>query len=352
MSVPERSQVVIACPNCGTRYQLAYATIGAKGRTVACANCGQSWEAHAAPPGETDFSALAEAALDEKMIAEERRQQARREASLAAQATAREARKQSREAARAAAEARAAAKAGVVPPSAADATSEAGHQLTLEAIRAAVAIPAAAAPSGTPQRRHDDLALRPVTFDHRSPSAQLRRLGRIGTALALVGILGGGIIGRGVIVEQFPALAGVYAALGLGVNVVGLEFADVRTLRSLSEGRDVLIVSGHIRSVARRTVALPQVIVTLIGAAGESLYEWSVEPQTADLEPGESISFETRLTAPPANARDVRLTFANARSQSPTARPGTRRALPPPATATAKGLMSGPADWAAAAGRK
>ena len=74
MPAPEASQVVIACPHCGTRYHVPYAAIGAKGRTVACAHCGQSWEAHAAkPPRQKDFDELAEEALDEKMVAEERR---------------------------------------------------------------------------------------------------------------------------------------------------------------------------------------------------------------------------------------------------------------------------------------
>ena len=38
MSSPDLQTVVIACPNCGTRYQVPYATIGAAGREVQCAH--------------------------------------------------------------------------------------------------------------------------------------------------------------------------------------------------------------------------------------------------------------------------------------------------------------------------
>ena len=103
---------------------------------------------------------------------------------------------------------------------------------------------------------------------------------------------------------------------GLEVNVVGLEFEGVRTLKSLQQGAEVLVVDGKVRSVAGHEVILPQVIVTLLGAKGESLYEWSVSPKAAELEPGEVVAFETRLTAPPAAATGVRLTFATARLQS------------------------------------
>ncbi len=47
MSSPDLQTVVIACPNCGTRYQVPYATIGTAGREVQCAQCSKPWHANA-----------------------------------------------------------------------------------------------------------------------------------------------------------------------------------------------------------------------------------------------------------------------------------------------------------------
>jgi predicted Zn finger-like uncharacterized protein len=42
--------MIITCPNCQTRYQIAPESLGESGRTVRCSGCGQRW--FAAPPAE------------------------------------------------------------------------------------------------------------------------------------------------------------------------------------------------------------------------------------------------------------------------------------------------------------
>ncbi|MCA3254352.1 MAG: zinc-ribbon domain-containing protein, partial [Alphaproteobacteria bacterium] len=37
--------MIIACPSCGKRYQLADSAIGPEGRKVRCAACGETWHA-------------------------------------------------------------------------------------------------------------------------------------------------------------------------------------------------------------------------------------------------------------------------------------------------------------------
>src|SRR5262245_13380392 len=70
MSSANLAIVVIACPNCGTRYQVPYGTLGPAGREVQCAQCGKPWHATAeAPPAEAAapdviFNPADEAALD------------------------------------------------------------------------------------------------------------------------------------------------------------------------------------------------------------------------------------------------------------------------------------------------
>lgn len=345
MPAQEASQVVIACPHCGTRYHVPYAAIGAKGRTVACAHCGQSWEAHAAKPArQKGFDELAEEALDEKMVAEERRQLARREASLKAETAAREARVRARAAALAAAEVRAAAKAGEAAPS--TEAEAAAHQRTLDEIRAAVALKPDPAPldAATHKRQQHEFSQRQIDLHARLPMARMRRLARFVALAAVLTVGGGGVLMRGPIVEQLPGLAGMYAAIGLNVNVVGLEFQGVRTLKSLQQGAEVLVVDGKVRNVASHEVILPQVIVTLLGTRNESLYEWSVSPRASELELGEAVAFETRLTAPPAGATAVRLTFATARMQSKPAEVSSTASVAAPGGAAMATTPTGAGD--------
>jgi predicted Zn finger-like uncharacterized protein len=340
--------VVIACPYCGTRYQIPYGAIGAKGRNVLCAQCGRSWEAHAeapaavAPPPpssrpaiepEKDFDALAEEMLDEKFVIEEQRQKARREAALRAQVEEKAARVKSRAAPEADANARAeaavkaemearaaaialateATKAAGAPADAARPVRSPEHQRTLDDIRAAVGSGTGGTAEPDPTTRlfqQHAFSRRQQVLRNKLPMARLRRLVRLSAAGLLVLLIGGGVLARGPLVLQFPQLAAPYAAIGLPVNVIGLEFRNVHTLQSLQQGSELLAVEGDITSVAGHEVPVPEVIITLLGAEGRALYEWSMTPKAQELEPGEHLSFSTQLTQPPAGAREVRLSFA------------------------------------------
>jgi predicted Zn finger-like uncharacterized protein len=287
MASPLPSAVVIACPRCGTRYQLAGEAIGPKGRKVSCANCGEIWQARAAPrPGPDDpdvlFDEAAERALDAGFAAEER----------------------------AAAE-----------PVPSDPTEEARLR-TIAEIKAVIA-PKPKIVDATPDAAGDKA--RQMAFDKRqaalsrqSPLARARRVLRLAGVSVLVVAIVGAVAFRTEIVRQFPDLAGAYEALGLGVNIVGLEFRDVTTLVTLRGGQNVMRVDGRIYSVAVRDVVVPPIVVTLLDDAGARLYEWSVLPQARDLEPGEVVDFSTQLTSPPQGAARVRLTFTDGRARSET----------------------------------
>ena len=331
MPAPEPQTVIISCPHCGTRYQVAYGTIGAKGRTVQCAHCQKSWHAEAEPPPppprpqlrpvakkaieiedkDVQFGDLAEKLLDEQLAEEERRHLARRAANKQAdldEAAAKVAERLATEE-RAAAE-RLAAKA------AAEAEAEAAKKGArgLDDVTAAIAPKAEVASQKPDAASHHLVQLafwrRQASLNDSLPIARMRRTARMAGFLALVVVVGGGILFRFPIVQQFPQLAGVYDAVGLGVNVVGLAFRDVHTVKALQQGDEVLMVNAKIYSVSNLQVPVPPVVVTLIGPNGNTVYEWSVIPKAAELEPGEVVNFETQVTAPPNGANRVNLSFA------------------------------------------
>jgi predicted Zn finger-like uncharacterized protein len=301
MASPKSQSVVIVCPHCSTRYQVPADTLGPKGRQVSCAHCGKAWQATAvefitraeprpapkpvevprvARPKDDDrmFDADAEAELDAAFAAE---QQAVAETNAAVTEQMR----------------------------------------SIEEIKAAIAPKApATSPVKVDQAKKSQLQ---KAFDQRQsslirqlPLAKVRRTARAVGLATLVLMIGAGIAFRTDIVRAFPDLAGTYQALGLGVNIVGLEFRDVKTLVSLRQGADVMQIDARIYSVSHDKVVVPSVVVTLLNDEHLPLYEWSVQPAVQKLGPGEVIDFTTQLNAPPAGATRVRLTFTNGRTQA------------------------------------
>lgn len=297
MRSPLSAMTVIVCPHCGTRYQVPMETLGPKGREVSCAHCSKSWQAvpghakaPAAPVKDPDqlFDAVAERDLDAAFAAEE-------------QAVA--------------------AEAAPVPDVE---TAPPDEQMrSIEEIKAAIApkVRASEQPGVDPKlkkKRDKAFAQRQNSLSARLPLARIRRAARLVTLGLLFALLGAGVIFRTEIVRSLPDLAGAYAALGMQVNIVGLEFRDVHTLLTLRSGANVIKVDARIYSVAPHTVVVPPVVVTLLDDHGAALYEWSVTPETRDLEPGEVVDFTTQLSSPPAGATHVRLTFSGGQAQSET----------------------------------
>jgi predicted Zn finger-like uncharacterized protein len=284
--------MIITCPNCQTRYQVANDTIGAAGRKVQCANCQTAWQATAefprpaakprvvantSRPGSDDdrlFEISDEEGLDAVFAAEERLLAAQVEAANAA-------------------EWQDDINAAPLPKLK---TASPDAQLT--------------------SKQQRDFSKRRDALISSLPFAKVRRTLRLVGLVSLGCLVAGGIYFRTDIVRQLPDLNGIYQSVGLGVNVIGLEFRDVTTLLALKDGHDVMMIDAKIESVARRRVEVPQVVVTLLDANEEALYEWSVTPDIADLAPGEVVKFETQLASPPPTAERVKLTFINGRTQS------------------------------------
>jgi len=286
--------MIITCPHCQTRYQVTYEAIGSTGRKVQCAHCQQAWSQKPLDPdafGDADplVRDLAEDALDDVMTTEERR--------VSAELAERKA-------------------------EAADA-AEADELDSKDAAKVDQALI---------RKRQRALSRRQNAMVAQLPMARLRRAARVAGAVVLVGLLGGSYFGRVQVVEQFPAMAGAYAALGIHVNVVGLEFERLTTLRTLREGKEVLVVSAQITGLQKAPVAVPAVVVTLVNAAGTGIYEWSVTPEVRDMMAGERATFETQLPLPPADAVSVRLSFAGG---------GSTRSVAPAQPALAKPASPG-----------
>jgi predicted Zn finger-like uncharacterized protein len=293
--------MIITCPNCQTKYQVTYEAIGSAGRKVQCASCNQSWQQAALPDPKPDlklvpkpdpesdklFESMAEDALDAAIEAEEK-------------------------------------------------TSAGDADRPVDPVE-----PRPQKKRETPAQmraRQKALSRRQTAMVSRMPLARMRRYARVVGAILLAGILGLAYFGRVQIVERNPDLAGIYQAIGLGVNVVGLELSNLQSTRGLSEGKEVLVVSAQIVGLMPDPVPVPPVLVSLIDGAGRTIYEWSVAPRIRDLMAGERATFDTRLPLPPGEAVKVRLSFAGghtgSRGSEQISATGSEHGAPQPAGAT------------------
>lgn len=279
--------MIITCPNCQTRYQVAQNAIGSAGRKVQCANCQQSWQAvpepdEPPPPkprlvetkktsDELDKPPLdpgAEAEMDAEFEA------------AAGQETGRK--------------------------SAHDPES---------LMRSMEELADGELDTGLSEQRHRAMRARQQRFAKKLPMGRVRKNARI-VAFTLLGIIViGGFFLRTEIVRMFPELAGVYQAVGLSVNVIGLEFDNVETLRAQQDGQDVTLISGRVRNVTGAQVQIPAIVVSICGPDSEVLYSWSVAPPVQFLGPGESVEFETQLNSAPGDAEMIELVFEDGRAR-------------------------------------
>lgn len=281
--------MIITCPHCQTKYQVTYEAIGSAGRKVQCAYCQRAWQQEPvvpeAPPAPVDevFDAMAEDGLDEALVTEER--------AVAAELARRLAVEQ--------------------------------EQARPEAQKSAGEVD----PAVIRKRQKAFLRRQSALIAH-LPLARLRRAARLAGTLILCALIGLFYFGRVQLVERIPSLAGVYAAVGLGVNVVGLDFSNVTAQRALRDGKEMLIVSAQIVGLTPDPVAVPPVVVTLLGPNGAAIYEWSVTPSARDLMAGERSSFDTQLALPPGEAERMRLSFAADASQPGRTASPAPRSLP------------------------
>lgn len=297
------------CPTCDTVYTVPDERIGAKGRKVRCTRCGEEWRAFAAtaepavvtrpdPPPKPAPAPLADP-FEEIDAAFDDAPPARDTADLAF--------------------------AEPTPPPAPD--------VAVTAEEAPPEPPAEAAPP------EPATAIRPA-----KPSAFSRLVGRmrgrpkrrrparghpvaarlatyvtplVGPAVFLAAclVVTGTWVFRQTIVAAAPDLAGLYSALGAPVNLRGLVFGRIETLREIDNGQPVLVVEGSISNATKQMREVPALRFALRGPDTQEVYAWSIDPKSTTIESGDTIRFRTRLAAPPDQATEVQVRFVERRSQ-------------------------------------
>lgn len=138
------------------------------------------------------------------------------------------------------------------------------------------------------------------------PMARPRGLGAatlLSAAVALL-VIGAFFAARERAVAAVPDLAGLYAAIGLPVNLRNLEIANVSAYRKVTPAGTTLIVSGDILNRTSGTQPVPAVRI----AAGRTEARDFSAP-TSMLEPGASTAFHYEMPIRGSTESDVAVRF-------------------------------------------
>jgi predicted Zn finger-like uncharacterized protein len=169
----------------------------------------------------------------------------------------------------------------------------------------------------------DDVGARPIDLETaaaRAPRRGRKRrqwrwsLTRLQTAILLLVIVDAVLVGwRKDVVRLLPQTASFYSLIGLSVNVRGLVFEGVSTSTEEHDGVPILVVEGTIVNNAGTVADVPRLKMAVRNAARQEIYSWTAVPPRANLMPGETVAFRTRLASPPTDSRDVLVRFVTRR---------------------------------------
>jgi predicted Zn finger-like uncharacterized protein len=270
--------MLIVCPSCETSYEVSPETLGETGRTVRCARCHQEWFA-TSPALQTPATMVAEPV---PIAAEDI------DWDLAVPAP-------------------------VADPTSAD--NEPSGQW---------GIPDHPSPPLAPadDTRTDDATTHDIETLAARRSGDVRRTRRqrsgrlmlpvvptiIAVELAAIFAI---LLWRTEIVRAMPQTASLFRAIGLPINLRGLELTDISVSKEEHDGVIVLIVDGTIENNNRSVIGVPRLRFALRSAALAELVSWTAPPDKGSLGPGEKLAFRSRLASPPADGNDILVRFLN-----------------------------------------
>jgi len=172
--------------------------------------------------------------------------------------------------------------------------------------------PRAEAPADEPVPRPRTSPAKPAKRG--KPKRPARRLSpALAAALVLAASLPLALLGRASVVRAMPQTAGLFARVGLPVNLRGIDLTDIAAFQVSADGSNParLVVEGDLVAVARERAAVPAIEVEVRDAGGQSLYRWTVPGPRSALEPGERARFKASLSAPPEKGRQVEVRFSD-----------------------------------------
>ncbi len=115
--------------------------------------------------------------------------------------------------------------------------------------------------------------------------------------------------GREAAVAALPDLAGLYAAVGLPVNLDRFAIEDVGAERTPAFGGEKLVVRATLRNVGSAPRTLPPLAAVLYSNALVPAGTYGFDPPEKPVSPGDSVSLLMEIESAPAGAGEVTVRF-------------------------------------------
>ncbi len=275
---------MIVCPNCTTSYDVDPAKLGPNGRTVRCSRCKESWLA--LPVDEMSMAMAAEAGSDAAPSHAQDEQDWQTSG------------------------------APVIDSPSISTAIDAGEDRSLDVYPDWQAADEEPKPAGRIGRLLAALKI-PINLPPlpRVPLPQFMKhywtlpaacAGMAALTIALV-------VWRADVVRLMPQTAAFFKMAGLEVNLRGLKIENVKVTSEIVEGKPVLVIEGFVAEAARKPAQTPRLRFVVLDEKGVEIYAWNSVIEQAVLQPGERVSFRSRLASPPADARTIAVRFFNRR---------------------------------------
>ncbi len=306
--------MMIVCPSCSTSYRIELSMLGPSGRQVRCSRCKSVW---LATVDNVVTANLTQDALAGGMGGEENGVPMWGVAGRIPRPVPGES--------LSAASARPLPGAEAQVPQAFDAPSIASPEFDHVVVESAIPLPSLIeAPAAEIEARaapHEDIEAIAARRERARRAQRAKRKAAFrwpvipmwAVVLVLAASLGLLINFRYSIVSAYPQTAAVFSAVGLSVNLRGLAFEQIKSVKDLQEDVAILNVEGTLVNVTRRTIDIPRLRFSLRDATGREVYTWTALAPREQLGPGEKLAFRSRLASPPAEGQHVLIRFFNKR---------------------------------------
>ncbi|MBT7942428.1 MAG: DUF3426 domain-containing protein, partial [Alphaproteobacteria bacterium] len=139
------------------------------------------------------------------------------------------------------------------------------------------------------------------------------KIAAIAVVVLFLALGGGAFFARSFIIEMVPQAAGIFEMLNFGGSEIGegLDIRNVKSLREVESGVDMLIVRGEVSNVSEEERMVPMIRVVLYDGEGEEVQSTIAAPLKNRLPQGTSIGFSAKLPEPSALARRLEVTFTD-----------------------------------------
>lgn len=155
----------------------------------------------------------------------------------------------------------------------------------------------------------DDAWAGKIAGDYWPEPPRCSRIPMVAAGMAALFFLAAFFGGREAAVAALPDLAGLYAAIGLPVNLDGFQIAEVKADRVPTFAGSRLAVNVTIRNIGSAKQAIPPLAAALYSDALVPAGAYGFDPPSQFVAAGESIQLTMNLEGAPAQAAEVVVRF-------------------------------------------